>query len=130
VLALGNSEHAARLIGLSKTRLTLFVFGCSGLLVGLTAVLHAGYYGKVQANTGLGLELQAIAAAVIGGTNILGGRGSALGTLLGAFLVALLYNSLVLMNASAYWQNIFVGALILLAVLADALVRRMRKDAA
>lgn len=127
VLALGNSENAARLIGLSKTRLTLFVFGFSGALVGLSAVLQAGYYGKVQANTGQGIELQAIAAAVIGGTNILGGRGSAFGTLLGAFLVALLYNSLVLMNASAYWQNIFVGGLILLAVLADALVQRLRR---
>jgi ABC-type sugar transport system ATPase subunit/ribose/xylose/arabinose/galactoside ABC-type transport system permease subunit len=127
VLALGNSENAAKLIGLSKTRLTLFVFGFSGVLVGLCAVLQAGYYGKVQANTGQGIELQAIAAAVIGGTNILGGRGSALGTLLGAFLVALLYNSLVLMNASAYWQNIFVGGLILLAVLADALVQRLRR---
>lgn len=126
VLALGNSESAARLIGLSKTRLTLFVFGCSGALVGLCAVLNAAYYGKVQGNTGAGLELQAIAAAVIGGTNILGGRGSALGTLLGALLVSLLYNSLVLLEASSYWQNIFVGGLILLAVVVDAMVQRLR----
>ncbi|MBX3180400.1 MAG: ATP-binding cassette domain-containing protein [Candidatus Hydrogenedentes bacterium] len=129
VLALGNSASAARLIGLSKTRLTLFVFACSGALVGLSAVLNAAYYGKVQANTGVGLELQAIAAAVIGGTNILGGRGSALGTLLGAILVSLLYNSLVLLEASAYWQNIFVGGLILLAVIVDALVQRLRGSA-
>jgi len=126
VLALGNSESAARLIGLSKTKLTLFVFGCSGALVGLCAVLNAAYYGKVQANTGVGIELQAIAACVIGGTNILGGRGSALGTLLGALLVALLYNSLVLLEASSYWQNIFVGGLILAAVIVDALVQRLR----
>ena len=127
VLALGNAESAARLIGLSKNRLTLLVFAISGALVGLTAVLVSGYYGKVQANTGAGMELQAIAAAVIGGANILGGRGSALGTLLGAFLIALLYNSLVLLNASAYWQSIFVGALILLAVIADAAVQRLRR---
>ena len=130
VLALGNSESAARLIGLSKTKLTLFVFGCSGALVGLCAVLNAAYYGKVQANTGAGIELQAIAAAVIGGTNILGGRGSALGTLLGALLVALLYNSLVLLEASSYWQNIFVGGLILAAVVVDAFVQRLRGDGA
>jgi len=129
VLALGNSASAARLIGLSKTKITLFVFGCSGVLVGLSAVLNAAYYGKVQANTGDGLELQAIAAAVIGGTNILGGRGSALGTLLGAVLVALLYNSLVLLDASAYWQNIFVGSLILIAVIVDSLVQRLRGSA-
>lgn len=130
VLALGNSESAARLIGLSKARLMLTVFAISGALTGLVAVLHAGYYGKVQANTGAGIELQAIAAAVIGGTNILGGRGSALGALLGAFLVALLYNSLVLLEASAYWRDIFIGALILGAVMLDALVRRMQRGRA
>ncbi|HOV75918.1 MAG TPA: ATP-binding cassette domain-containing protein [Candidatus Hydrogenedentes bacterium] len=126
VLALGNSETAARLIGLSKTRLTLFVFGVSGAFVGLTAVLASGYYGTVQANTGEGMELKAIAAAVIGGCNILGGRGSALGTLLGAFLVALLYNMLILLEASSYWQSIFVGGLILMAVAVDALLQRAR----
>jgi ribose/xylose/arabinose/galactoside ABC-type transport system permease subunit len=126
VLALGNSESAARLIGLSKTRLTLFVFAISGMLVGLTAVLHAAYYNKVQANTGAGWELKAIAAAVIGGTNILGGRGSALGTLLGAFLVALLYNALILMRISSYWQNLFVGGLILAAVVVDVSLQRFR----
>lgn len=127
VLALGNSESAARLIGLSKTRLTLFVFGVSGGLAGLAAVLHAAYFGKVQANTGEGYELQAIAAAVIGGTNILGGRGSAAGALLGAFLVALMYNSLVLLEVSSYWRDLPVGLLILLAVIADVAVQRLRK---
>jgi ribose/xylose/arabinose/galactoside ABC-type transport system permease subunit len=91
-------------------------------------VLNAAYYGKVQANTGAGLELQAIAAAVIGGTNILGGRGSAWGTLLGALLVSMLYNSLVLLEASSYWQNIFVGGLILIAVMVDAFAQRLRGE--
>jgi len=127
ILALGNSESAANLIGLSKTRLTLFVFGISGMLVGLTAVLHAGYYGKVQANTGAGWELMVIAAAVIGGTNILGGRGSALGTLLGAFLIALLSNILILAKISSFWQDFFVGTLILVAVVADMALRNLRR---
>jgi rhamnose transport system ATP-binding protein len=127
VLALGNSNTAARLIGLSKTRLTLLVFGISGFLVGLAAVLHAGYYGKVQANTGEGMELRAIAAAVIGGTNILGGRGSALGTLLGAFLVALLSNMLVLSKVSSYWQDAFVGLLILVTVVLDVSVQKWQE---
>lgn len=130
VLALGNSESAAKLIGLSKTRLTLTVFAVSGLFVGLTGVLLAGYYGKVQANTGDGWELKAIAAAVIGGTNILGGRGSALGTLLGAILVALLYNMLILMQISSYWQSLFVGGLILLAVTVDVGLQRLRGNTA
>ncbi|GMV93697.1 MAG: hypothetical protein AMXMBFR82_34750 [Candidatus Hydrogenedentota bacterium] len=129
VLALGNSESAARLIGLSKTRLTLFVFGFSGVLVGLVSVLHPAYYTKVQANTGAGMELQAIAAAVIGGTNILGGRGSAIGTLIGAFLVAMLRNMLILMEISSYWQNLFVGGLILLAVVVDVGLQRWKGHA-
>ncbi len=127
VLALGNSEKAARLIGLSKVRLTMLVFGISGALVGLASVLTPAYYGTVQANTGEGMELQAIAAAVIGGTSILGGRGSALGTLLGAFLVALLYNILILLEASSYWQSTFMGLLILAALLMDMLVQRARR---
>ena len=126
VLAMGNSENAARLIGLSKARVMLLVFGISGALVGLSSVLMPAYYGIVQSNTGEGMEFKAIAAAVIGGTNILGGRGSAFGALLGAFLIALLYNMLVLLEASSYWQNIFVGGLILAAVVADALLNRVR----
>jgi len=128
LLAQGNSENAARLIGLSKTRLTMMAFAYSGALVGLCAVLMPAYYGKVQANTGAGMELKAIAAAVIGGTNILGGRGSAIGTLLGAFLVALLYNMLILLEASSYWQDIFVGGLILLALIVDAALQRLRGE--
>ena len=125
ILAQGDSERAARLIGLSKVRLTLWVFGFSGALVGLCSVLHAGYYAKVEAGMGSGMELRAIAAAVIGGTNILGGRGSAVGTFLGAFLIALLPNVLVFAQSSDYWQNLFVGGLILAAVVMDAVVQRL-----
>ena len=125
VLALGNSESASRLLGLSKTRLVLMVFALSGFLTGLTSVLHAAYYGKIQSNTGEGMELKAIAAAVIGGTSISGGRGSALGVLPGAFLVSLLYNILILAGASSYWQNIFVGALILVAMIVDVIFDKL-----
>jgi ribose/xylose/arabinose/galactoside ABC-type transport system permease subunit len=126
VLALGNSESASRLLGLSKNRLTLLVFGLCGLLTGLASVLHAAYYGKIQSNTGEGMELRAIAAAVIGGTSISGGRGSALGVLPGAFLVSLLYNILILTGTSSYWQNIFVGALILVAMIVDVIFDKLR----
>ncbi len=128
-LALGNSESAARLIGISKTRIMLFVFAYSGMLTGIAAVMHGAYYGNVQSAAGDGLELKAIAAAVIGGTNILGGRGSAIGALLGAFLVALLYNALTLLGISSYWQSFFVGALILGAVVTDTTLQRVRKSA-
>jgi ribose transport system permease protein len=89
-------------------------------------VLDAGYYGSVQANTGMGMELKAIAAAVIGGANIMGGRGSAPGTLLGAFLVSLVYTMLVQLGVSSFWQDLFVGGLILLTVVADVLMQRAR----
>jgi ribose/xylose/arabinose/galactoside ABC-type transport system permease subunit len=127
VLALGNSENASRLIGISHARLTLFVFILSGILTGLASVLHAAYYGKIQANTGEGMELRAIAAAVIGGTSISGGRGSALGVLPGALLISLLYNVLILAGTSSYWQNIFVGVLILLAMIFDVVLEKWQK---
>jgi ABC-type sugar transport system ATPase subunit/ribose/xylose/arabinose/galactoside ABC-type transport system permease subunit len=119
LLAVGNSEKAARLIGLSPWKLRLFAFIVLGGLVGLASVMWGGYYGKVQSNTGEGFEMLAIAATVIGGCSILGGRGTALGTFLGAVLIALIYNCLVILKISAYWQNMFVGALILAAVLVD-----------
>lgn len=126
VLALGNSESASRLLGLSKYHLTLLVFGLCGLLTGLTSVLHAAYYGKIQSNTGEGMELRAIAAAVIGGTSISGGHGSALGVLPGAFLISLLYNILILTGASSYWQNIFVGVLILVAMIVEVIFDKLK----
>ena len=119
LLAVGNSVKAAELIGLSPWKLRLIAFLIMGALVGLASVMWGGYYGKIQSNTGLGWELQVIAAAVIGGCSIMGGKGTALGTFLGAVLIALIYNMLVILKISSYWQNLFVGVLIILAVLTD-----------
>ena len=87
--------------------------------IGLAAVMWGGYYGKIQSNTGQGWELLVIAATVIGGCSITGGRGTAPGAFLGSVLIALVYNALVLLDISPYWQNLFVGCLILAAVLID-----------
>ena len=119
LLAVGNSVKAAKLIGLSPWKLQLIAFVIMGALVGLASVMWGGYYGKIQSNTGLGWELQVIAAAVIGGCSIMGGKGTALGTFLGAVLIALIYNALVILKISSYWQNLFIGALIISAVLTD-----------
>ena len=119
LLAVGNSEKAARLIGLSPWRLRIVAFGILGGCVGLASVMWGGYYGKIQSNTGQGWELLVIAATVIGGCSITGGRGTALGAFLGSVLIALVYNALVLLDISPYWQNLFVGCLILAAVLID-----------
>ncbi len=119
LLAVGNSEKAAGLIGLSPWRLRIVAFGILGACVGLASVMWGGYYGKIQSNTGQGWELLVIAATVIGGCCITGGRGTALGAFLGSVLIALVYNALVLLDISPYWQNLFVGCLILGAVLID-----------
>ncbi len=119
LLAVGNSEKAARLIGLSPWRLRIVAFAILGGCVGLASVMWGGYYGKIQSNTGQGWELLVIAATVIGGCSITGGRGTALGAFLGSVLIALVYNALVLLDISPYWQNLFVGCLILGAVLID-----------
>ena len=125
MLAVGNSEKAARLIGLSPWRLRLTAFAIMGGLIGLGAIMWGAYYGKVQQNTGEGFELKVIAAAVVGGCSIMGGRGTALGTFLGAVLIALIYNCLVILKINAYWQGLFVGGLIFLAVLVDLWLPRL-----
>ena len=124
LLAVGGSVRAAEQLGISRRAMTLLAFGINGALVGLAGVLHSAYYTKVQSNTGEGMELQAIAAAVIGGCAITGGTGSALGTALGAILIGLVYNSLVLLQVSSYWHLLFVGLFILSAVVFDTLMRR------
>jgi ribose transport system permease protein len=135
LLAVGNSEKASRLIGLSPWRLRAAAFAALGACVGLASVMWGGYYGKIQSNTGAGWELLVIAATVIGGCSITGGRGTALGAFLGSVLIALVYNSLVILRISSYWQNLFVGFLILGAVMTDiwlpavAEARRRRAEA-
>jgi len=119
---LGGDAASAEVLGVYPRRVLPAAFGLCGLLLGLAGLLHAGHYGQVQTNAGVGFELQAIGAAVIGGTHIMGGRGSALGTFLGAFLIGILANAVVLAHLSEYWVDAAAGAMILLAISADALV--------
>lgn len=125
--ALGGDAASAQLLGVNPRRVLPLAFAFSGLLVGVAGLLHAGYYGQVQTTDGRGYELKAIAAAVIGGTHIMGGRGSALGILLGALLLGVISNLLVFLHISSYWDNAVTGAIILLAVCTDALAARARK---
>jgi ribose/xylose/arabinose/galactoside ABC-type transport system permease subunit len=124
LLAVGDSALAADLAGLPRRRLQLLAFGLSGALVGLAAVLTAAYEGNVRASTGAGRELQAIAAAVIGGCAISGGRGTAVGALTGALLIQTIYTSLILFGVPSYWHEFAIGAMILLAVIIDGWMRR------
>ena len=97
----------------------------TGALVGLAAVVLVGRVGSVTTDAGTGMELQVIAAVVIGGTSIAGGRGSTLAALLGAVLIGVFLNGLVLLDVPAVWQNVVLGGLILLAVSTDAVRRRV-----
>lgn len=124
--AVGGDKESASVLGIYASRLTPLAFGLGGLLMGLAGLLHAGRFGQVQTNAGLGFELKAIAAAVIGGTHIMGGRGSTLGTVFGALLMGIIMNLLVLTKISVYWENVVVGGMIFLAVTVDMLISERR----
>ncbi|KGJ11747.1 ribose ABC transporter permease [Paracoccus versutus] len=116
VYALGGNETAARLSGVKTQRVKLAVYGISGLTSALAAVILTGRLMSGQPNAGQGFELDAIAAVVLGGTAISGGRGLILGTLIGAVLLGILNNGLNLMGINPYLQDVIKGAIILLAI--------------
>jgi ribose/xylose/arabinose/galactoside ABC-type transport system permease subunit len=127
IYAIGGNTEAARLAGIDLTRALLFVYTATGMLVGITALMYVGQTGIVQSNTGSGFELQVIAAVVLGGTSIMGGRGTVVGSVLGALLVAEIKNGLILLNISGLAEGMVSGVLILLAVGADLLRLRGKR---
>jgi ribose/xylose/arabinose/galactoside ABC-type transport system permease subunit len=130
VFAVGGNRQAARFAGLPIDRVRFMAFVLVGVFVGIASVVYLGRAGSVQTNTGTGLELQAVAAVVIGGTSISGGRGSSLAALTGAVLIGVILNGLVLLGVPGIWQQAVLGALILLAVATDVLRRRLVGDKA
>lgn len=120
VYATGSSPDAARLAGIRTTRVTFWVFALAGALTGLAALLNSVRFNQIPSNTGLGLELKVIAAVVVGGTSITGGRGTVLGTLLGVVLLSAVGPALTFLGVSAYWERALQGAIILAAVAVDA----------
>ena len=129
--ALGSSPEAARQAGLDDRRLKIAAFVACGALAGLAGFLYVGRFGTINVTAGSGLELAAIAAAVVGGVSTLGGSGTVMGAFLGAVLIALLDQSLVrVQQISEFWRDAILGALILLAVMLDVTVgRRLRASA-
>jgi rhamnose transport system permease protein len=120
VYATGSSPDAARLAGIQTATVTFAVFALAGSLTGLAALLNSVRFNQIPSNTGLGLELKVIAAVVVGGTAITGGRGSATGTLLGVILLGAIGPALTFLGVSAYWERALQGAIILTAVAVDA----------
>ncbi len=124
VYASGGNPDAARLSGVSLQGMTVSVFTLCGLLSGFAAIIHVARTGGGQPTAGVGLELQAIAATVIGGTSLSGGSGGVAGTLIGAFLMAVIQNGCDLKGIHPHFQVIIIGCVIWLAALYDSFRRR------
>jgi ribose transport system permease protein len=124
--AVGGNEAAAHLSGVPVRRVKLFAYAYCGLLASLAGLLATARLGSVRPSDALGYELDAIAASVIGGISLMGGQGSVLGTAIGATLIGVLRNGMVLLDVSAFWQKVVIGVVILIAVALDYLVWRRR----
>jgi len=124
VYAIGSNEKAARLSGVNVAGVKIMVYALSGLLAGLGGVLLTSRLQSANALLGLGYELNAIAAVVIGGTSLMGGKGSVLGTLLGVFIYGMIQNCLNLFGVDPFWQEVVVGAVVIAVVLLDYQLQR------
>jgi ribose transport system permease protein len=120
VYAVGSNEEAARLSGVNVDRVKLFTYSVTGFLAALAGILQAGLLSTAVTNAGNGQELDVIAAVVIGGASLTGGRGSVWGALIGAMIMTVLRNSFVLLRLPGYAQTISIGVVIILAVALDA----------
>jgi ribose transport system permease protein len=123
VYAVGGNAEAARLAGVGLAGIQILVYVLAGALSGLAGLVLAARLSSAQPNTGVGFELDAIAAVVLGGTSLMGGEGTIWGTTVGAFIIGILNNGFNLMNVSPFYQLIAKGAVIVLAVLVDQLVK-------
>ncbi|GIO15934.1 sugar ABC transporter permease [Cohnella xylanilytica] len=119
IFAVGGNENAARISGIRVGRVKIGVYVINGVLSGLAGALLASRISSGQPNSGLGYELDAIAAVVIGGTSLFGGRGSLLGTIVGVLIIGVINNGLNLLDVSSYWQQIIKGVIIAGAVILD-----------
>jgi ribose transport system permease protein len=124
VIAIGGNEEAARLSGINVHRRLIEVYMIAGLLSGVAALILTGRLGAAEPISGTGYELNAIAAAVMGGASLAGGQGSILGTVIGALIMGSLQNGLTLNNVPAFYQQVAVGAVIIVAVFVDQWRRR------
>jgi rhamnose transport system permease protein len=120
--AIGSNPQAARLAGIPAGKRVLTAFLVSGALVGLAGVLHASYFGTINASVGTGKELAVVAAVVVGGVAIFGGSGTVLGAALGALLLTTITSALPILGVPAFWQRAVDGAALLLAISLDRAV--------
>lgn len=125
VYAIGGNERAAKLSGIRTQRITVAVYIISGACAALAGLILTSELGAAFPDTATGYELNAIAAAVLGGTSLFGGVGTITGTIVGAFIIGFLNDGLVLINVSSFWQQVVIGIVIILAVMFDQAQRRL-----
>jgi ribose transport system permease protein len=131
VYAVGGNAEAARLAGINVKQVVFATYVLAGLCVGIAAIVLIGRLDSATPNAGTGTELQVIAAVVIGGTSLFGGKGSMVGTFVGVLLIGVINNGLTLLNVSSFWVQFVQGALIFLAVLLDSFnTGRLRRASA
>jgi ribose transport system permease protein len=124
LFAIGGNERAAVVNGIPVKAMKVSVYVFCALCAGLAGILEVGWLGTITTGLGQGMELTVIAASVIGGANLSGGIGTALGAVIGAALIEVIRNSLTLLGISTFWQGTFVGSFIVIAVLFDRLRSR------
>jgi ribose transport system permease protein len=127
LVAIGTNEEVVRLAGIDPRPIKLMVFMLSGLLAALAAVIHCARLSSADPNAGAGFELQAIAAVVIGGTSLMGGRGSVINSLFGVLIMAVLETGLIQLRAGEPTKRLITGAVIVAAVIVDQYRHRLGK---
>lgn len=124
ILSFGGNPISAMRVGINSTKVQLFVYTYMGLLAGIAGIVQTAYNKGVDPNGFSGFEMMVIAAVVLGGANISGGSGSILGTVLGVLLLGIMQNGLILAKINTFWQDVFVGLIIIMAVSYEVIKRR------
>ena len=124
VYAIGGNEEATRLSGVNVNRTRVATYTLMGVICAIAGLLYLGRIGSADANTGTGYEMDAIAAAAIGGASLAGGKGNLIGTILGAIMLAALQNGLTLLKVQSFYQTAATGLIIIIAVIIDRFTNR------
>lgn len=127
IYAVGSDAEAARLAGIKSPNIVFGVFAVMGALVGIAALLNAVRFSAIPGNAGIGFELKAVAAAVVGGAAITGGRGTLVGTLIGVALLGTIGTALTFLGINPFWEKAIQGAIILAALVSDVVLGKLEK---
>jgi simple sugar transport system permease protein/ribose transport system permease protein len=122
--ATGGNPKAANLVGINTDRVKIMGFIISGAVSALAAMISIAYLGSVPTTAGEGREMDVIAAVILGGASLSGGRGTMLGTFIGAMIISVVKNGMVLLSVPVFWQDGFIGVVLILAVLLDTVMHR------